>query len=262
MRRVLILSVCSLSFFLISACNESTGPSVELPDGMEFVSISSGSFQMGAPEGEAGSNSDERPVHAVAFEYSFQIMTTEVTQGMWEELMGSNPAADNGVGSDYPVYNVSWQDCQEFVAGMNQLDPGYAYRLPTEAEWEYCCRSASSTKYYWGEDLQGLLILNSAWFKYNSGAETHPVAQKYPNAWGLYDMSGNVYEWCQDCSHFNYQGAPSDGSAWENPATSDRVIRGGSWDTEAEGCRSAFRDPSDPDSGRSTVGLRLVRTER
>lgn len=262
MRRVMILSVCSLSLILIFACNDSTGPSIGMLDGMEFVSIPSGSFQMGAPEGEDGSNGDERPVHTVTFAYSFQIMTTEVTQGMWEELMGSNPASDNGVGSDHPVYNVSWQDCQEFIAEMNELDPDFSYRLPTEAEWEYCCRAGTHTRYYWGDDLQQRLIQYNAWYEHTAGGETCPVAHKNPNSWGLFDMSGNVNEWCQDWSHFNYDGAPSDGSAWETPATSDRVFRGGSWNTVSVGCRSAFREPGNPDSGSSTIGFRLVRTER
>ncbi len=259
MRSMLITLVCFLLLILIFACNDSTGPSTGMLDGMAFVSIPSGSFQMGASEDEPGSNGDERPVHTVTFEHSFQIMTTEVTQGMWEELMSSNPASDHGVGSEYPVYNVSWYDCQEFIAVMNELDPDFSYRLPTEAEWEYSCRAGTHTRYYWGDDPQQMLIQYNAWFKFSSGGETNPVAQKDPNSWGLFDMSGNVNEWCQDWSHFNYQGAPSDGSAWENPATADRVFRGGSWNAMPVVCRSAYRDPGNPDSGSSTIGFRLVR---
>ena len=179
--------------------SESFTIAVGLPTGMEFVSIPQGSFQMGAPEGEQGSSSRERPVHTVTFNYDFEIMTTEVTQGMWLEVMGGNPSHFTG-DLNRPVEYVSWDDCQVFVDAMNILDPYHTYRLPSESEWEYCCRAGTTERFYWGEDPGNTDINNYAWWACNSGG-THPVAQKLPNAWSLYDMSGNVYEWCEDWYH-------------------------------------------------------------
>ncbi len=247
-------------FMVFFSCSDdtTTGPSASLIPGMEFVTVSAGEFQMGAPEDEFESSADERPLHPVTFSYSFQIMTTEVTQGMWEEVMGSIPPQENGLGSDFPVYNVSWQQCQDFISEMNNLDSDFYYRLPSESEWEYCCRAGTSTRYYWGDDLYDPSnITNFAWGGFGAGGDTHPVSGKRPNDWGLYDMIGNVSEWCQDWSHFNYEGAPSDGEAWENPATQDRIFRGGSFRSPSPGCRSAFRDPANPNIGHDDIGLRL-----
>jgi formylglycine-generating enzyme required for sulfatase activity len=237
-------------------------PPFELPEGMEFASIPSGSFEMGSPESDPDSYDSERPVHTVTFNYSFEMMTTEVTQGMWLEVMGSNPAFGYGVGSNYPVYNVSWNDCQEFVDVMNVLDPNYEYRLPSEAEWEYACRAGTTTRFYWGDDPSYSLIDQYAWYYENSGSITHPVAQKLPNAWGLYDMSGNVREWCEDYWHDDYTGAPTDGSPWISPSSSYRVIRGGGWINGAQSCRSAIRHCDDPGSSDYNLGLRLARSVR
>jgi len=230
------------------------------PSGMEFVFISQGSFEMGAPVIEQGSYSRERPVHTVTFNYDFQIMTTEVTHGMWLKVMGSNPSHFTGI--DHPVEKVSWYDCQDFVDAMNYLDPSFTYRLPSESEWEYCCRAGSTERYYWGEDLGETVINGYAWWSGNSGSTTHSVAEKLPNAWGLYDMSGNVWEWCEDWYHSNYNGAPADGTAWVVPQGSGRVSRGGSRSCCAMFCRSAFRDSDNPGGRYSDLGLRLVRTVR
>lgn len=260
--KITAFSVSLLAAIITLSCgSDTTGPSGGILEGMEFITVSSGSFQMGAPEGEEGSAPTERPVHTITFDYSFEIMTTEVTQGMWEEVMGENPSLDFGVGPDYPVYNVSWNDCQDFIAEINLLDPDYTYRLPSEAEWEYSCRRKTTTRFYWGDDFGTMYISYHAWHKWSAGGLTHPVARKYSNMWDLYDICGNVFEWCQDCYHSNYDGAPTDGSAWEYPATSDRVIRGGSWNTEETGCRSAFREPYNPDLGDNTIGFRLIRTK-
>lgn len=239
---------------------DSSGGGGTLPEGMEFVSIPSGSFEMGAPAGEVGSSSSERPVHTVTFNYDFEMMTTEVTQEMWEEVMGSNPSYFSGV--SLPVETVSWDDCQDFVNAMNDLDPDHEYRLPSEAEREYCCRAGTTARYYWGDDPSYTLIDEYAWYSYNSGSETHPVAQKLPNAWGLHDMSGNVFEWCEDYWHDGYSGAPTDGSAWLSPASPYRVVRGGGWDSPPMNCRSAYRDDFGPGSSSTAVGLRLVRSAR
>jgi formylglycine-generating enzyme required for sulfatase activity len=233
-----------------------------LPEGMEFVTIPSGSFQMGSPESDPDSYDNERPVHTVTFDYSFEMMTTEVTQGMWEEVMGSTPASDFGVGLNYPVYYVSWYDCLEFTDQLNLLDTEYEYRLPSEAEWEYACRAGTTTPYYWGDTLSYIQIDQYAWYDGNSGGTTHPVAQKLPNGWGLYDMSGNVLEWCEDWYHTSYSGAPTDGSPWVSPSSLNRVLRGGGWGSSAGYCRSADRNPGGPGGSSYIVGFRLVRSER
>ncbi len=213
---------------------------------MKFVQIPAGSFMMGSNDGD----SDEKPVHRVTLS-SFQMMTTEVTQSMWKDVMGSNPSYWKG--DDLPVRRVSWNDCQEFIRELNQRDPVKGYRLPTEAEWEYACRAGTTTKYYSGNsesDLKGV-----AWYEGNSGDKTHPVGQKEPNVWGLYDMHGNAWEWCEDRWHYNYKGAPSDGSAWVSGSSPYRVFRGGAWHTSSR-CRSTSRGMGNPDLGSS--GFRLV----
>ncbi|MBC8277088.1 MAG: SUMF1/EgtB/PvdO family nonheme iron enzyme, partial [FCB group bacterium] len=187
--------------------------------GMTFVKIPGGSFRMGSNESK-----DEKPVHSVSIK-PFYMMTTEVTQKMWKELMGSNPSHFKG--DNLPVEKVSWNDCQKFIEKLNQRDPGKGYRLPTEAEWEYACRAGTTTKYYSGNSESDLK--RAGWYSGNSGKKTHIVGQKSPNSWGLYDMSGNVWEWCTDWYHNSYSGAPTDGSAWISPSSTYRVLRGGSW---------------------------------
>ncbi|MCD4708042.1 MAG: formylglycine-generating enzyme family protein [Candidatus Sabulitectum sp.] len=229
-------------------------------EGMEFAYIPSGSFMMGSPSSEGGRDNDERPFHAVNVN-SFQFMTTEVTQGMWEEVMGYNPSHDYGVGADYPVYYVSWNDCQEFIGKLNNLDPDYTYRLPTESEWEYACRAGTTTKFYWGDsDLESVMGCY-CWYYTNSNFSTAPVRTKQPNAWGLYDISGNVWEWCQDWYHISYDGAPSDGSARVSPEALWRVHRGGSRLSYSWSCQPASRGNYSPDDSRSILGFRIVRSE-
>ncbi len=228
-----------------------------LPTGMEFVTVYSGSFEMGAPEEEQGSNVNERPVHTVTFDYSFQIMSTEVTQQMWEEVMGTNPAHFDG--NTNPIEMVTWYDCQDFVEAMNLLDSNHTYRLPSESEWEYCCRAGTTTRYYWGDDLDETLIDDYAWWTNNADGSTHPVGLKLPNAWGLYDMNGNVWEWCEDWHNSDYVGAPSDGSPWLSGNENKRVYRGSSWVGFAKACRSAYRHFIQPDQSYFGLGLRLVR---
>jgi len=249
---------------LVSWSNEAeiTTPEVPLPAGMEFVELPAGSFEMGSPPGEPGSFEGERPVHTVTFDYSFEIMTTEVTQAMWEELL-QNPWSDPShfTGPDRPVDNILWEECQEFVDAMNALDPVHEYRLPSEAEWEYACRAGTATRFYWGDDPEYSQILQYAWFSENSGGETHPVGEKLPNSLGLFDMSGNGWEWCQDTWHSNYEGAASDGSAWVD-GSDDHIIRGGGWVIGARYCRSAHREYISAGNTYSFLGFRLVRTAR
>jgi formylglycine-generating enzyme required for sulfatase activity/ribosomal protein L32 len=231
-----------------------------LPANMAFACIPSGSFSMGSPSSESERGSDEGPVHTVNIQ-SFELMTTEVTQGMWEELMGTNPSNFTG-DLNRPVESVSWNDCQEFINRMNDLDPSYTYRLPSEAEWEYACRAGTTTRYYWEEDPASTEIGEYAWYDGNSSSTTHPVAQKLPNAWGLYDMSGNVWEWCADWYHESFSGAPTDGSPWVSPSGSYRVARGGGWYGDTGYYRSSHRGISCPGIGGFSRGFRLARSVR
>ena len=218
--------------------------------GMEFVKIPSGEFMMGSNE-----YNGEQPVHKVTIRTSFFLGKYPVTQKQWVKVMGSNPSYFKG--DDLPVEKVSWDDAQKFIQKLNQMEGTDEYRLPSEAEWEYACRAGTTTRYYFGDDE--LKLGNYAWYSSNSGDETHPVGQKKPNAWGLYDMHGNVWEWCQDRWHDNYSGAPSDGSAWEDGSVSDRVIRGGSWSSHASLCRSASRNRNGPGDRAYSLGFRVLR---
>ena len=169
--------------------------------------------------------------------------------------MGSNPSKFTG--SNLPVENVSWGDCRVFFEKLNAN--GYrTLRLPSEAEWEYACRAGGPLAYSFGYTYSVPGLSDSAWFKTNSGGKTHPVGGKKANAWGLYDMHGNVWEWCQDCYHDTYSGAPTDGRAWETAADCFRVFRGGSWLHNPENCRSAKRIGHTPDSRLNDLGFRLA----
>jgi formylglycine-generating enzyme required for sulfatase activity len=256
----LSLFVLAASLVVGSCGDDGTGPYYELPEGMEFVAIPAGSFEMGAPAEEEGTEFDERPVHTVTFNYSFEMMTTEVTQAMWEEVMGNNPSHFTGV--NLPVECVSWDECQDFADAMNDLDPDHVYRLPSESEWEYCCRAGTTTRFYWGDDPEETEIGDYAWCNSNSDDTTHPVAQKVANAWGLYDMSGNVREWCEDFWHDSYTGAPSDGSPWLVPAGSEIIDRSGCWYSTPNDLRSAQRGGRLPGDHNFDRGFRLVRTAR
>lgn len=232
--------------------------------GMEFVRIPSGSFSMGSDCGDT----DELPIHTVYIE-SFDIMTTEVTQGMWEEVMGITVEEQSllvspflelyGEGDTYPIYYVSWTDCQNFIKRMDELDTGYTYRLPTEAEWEYACRAGSQTEYYWGDDDSNTKMDIYCWYDDNSDSNAHQVRQKEPNGWGLYDMTGNVFEWCEDNYHDNYDTAPVDGTAWLDSESEYRIIRGGASNTSPYYCRSAFRGAVYYDDRLYELGFRLIR---
>jgi formylglycine-generating enzyme required for sulfatase activity len=177
-----------------------------------------------------------------------------VTQKQWGKVMGSNLSIFKG--DDLPVENVSWEDVQEFVKKLNEKEGADKYRLPSEAEWEYACRAGTQTRYSFGNDESKLG--DYAWYLDSSGNKTHPIGQKQPNFWGLYDMHGNVWEWVQDRWHDNYESAPSDGSTWEDGDSSSRVYRGGCWGVRARFCRSAVRR-HDPVRGNKRVGFRLLR---
>jgi len=260
-----------------------TNPSpltLELPGPtFSMVLIPAGSFMMGSPATERGRDANEGPVHQVTIAYDFYMGETEVTQGQWEAVMGSRPAQDYGEGNDYPVYNVSWDDCQAFLVALNALGQG-SFRLPSEAEWEYASRAGSTTRFYFGDSLgcadgcencdaaKGPVIIvekrsDFMWYCGSSEISTHPVRQLFPNTFGLYDMSGNVFEWCQDFyrSDYDFAGIPIDGSAWESGGgDGTRVIRGGGWSYDARFCRSADRGDILPDFRFGSIGFRLART--
>jgi formylglycine-generating enzyme required for sulfatase activity len=195
--------------------------------------------------------------------------------------MGNNPSYFKG--DDLPVERVSWDDAQEFIQKLNAMNDGFIYRLPSEAEWEYACRAGTTgdragdldSMAWYGNNsgrtyLDGAKIRRTEIDKYfrrieENGGQTHPVGQKRPNAFGLYDMHGNVYEWCQDDYHPNYDGAPSDGSVWlVEGGSRHRVIRGGSWQNYASQVRSAYHvgHPNSPDQIAPTIGFRVVASAR
>jgi formylglycine-generating enzyme required for sulfatase activity len=168
-------------------------------------------------------------------------------------VMGNNPSTFKDCGGNCPVDSVTWEDAQNFINKLNESNDGFRYRLPTEAEWEYACR-AGTTGDYAGN------LSEMAWFAENSLNRTHAVGEKQPNAWGLADMHGNVWEWCQDGYHETYSGAPSDGSAWLSGGEQKyRVLRGGSWgNKDAASLRSASRSKNTPDNRFYDKGVRIV----
>ena len=217
----------------------------------EMVVIPAGTFQMGSNNGD----SYEQPVHSVNIR-QFAIGKTEVTQAQWQAVMGSNPSEFKSCGSDCPVENVSWDDAQLFIQKLN-ANTGKQYRLPTEAEWEYAARAGGTGSWSFGNDATQLG--QYAWYNANSGGTTHPVASKLANAFGLFDMYGNVWEWVQDTFHNNYNDAPNDGSAWVTASASSSpwVIRGGSWYYGPAEDRSTKRNVITP-GYRSSHGFRVV----
>ena len=218
-----------------------------------MIPVAGGTFQMGSPYTDEDAWEDEMPQHQVTLS-DFYMGETEVTQELWLEVMGSNPSAFTG--ENLPVENVSWEACQEFITKLNERT-GKTFRFPTEAEWEYAARGGSKShgyKYAGSDNADDV-----AWYNTNSGRQSHPVKTKAANELGLYDMSGNVWEWCSDrpdvysgTSQTNPTGA-SEGSA--------RVCRGGGWYGEVLLCRVATRSWDEPSGFSSSLGLRLVLAE-
>jgi formylglycine-generating enzyme required for sulfatase activity len=224
---------------------------------MHFVRISKGTYTMGSPDNERGRQKDEGPQHEVKINRPFYLSKYEVTQGQFEEVMGYNPAIfDNYADSDrHPVENVTWQQARTFTEELSAR-LGCHFRLPTEAEWEYACRAGSQTPYYWGERMAENGASDYAWANSRSMAQTHPVGEKRPNAWGLYDMSGNVWEWCSD-----WYGAYSEGSKVDPDGPDsgkNKVFRGGSWYDFYESHRCANRHRHAMDKGYTAIGFRVV----
>jgi formylglycine-generating enzyme required for sulfatase activity len=216
----------------------------------EMVMIPAGSFEMGSSESK-----DEKPVRRVNLG-AFLLGRTEVTQVQWQAVMGSSPSYFKQCGADCPIENISWNDAQEFARKLTEKT-GKNYRLPSESEWEYAARAGNPGNWSFGDDQWQLK--EYAWFSTYSGAMTHPVAQKRPNAFGLFDMHGNAWEWVQDVYHENYQGAPADGSAWVSGDQALRVLRGGAWISFSGSLRSASRSQFAPDYRDYGTGLRIAR---
>jgi formylglycine-generating enzyme required for sulfatase activity len=221
-----------------------------------MVVIPAGSFVMGADKYIA-----EKPLHSVVIR-SFLMGRTEVTQRLWLHVMGSNPSYFLACGPSCPVENVSWDEAQQFVAKFNQKT-GQKYRLPSEAEWEYAARAGTTTEWSFGNDESKLG--SYGWFSLNTAYQTEAVAQKLPNAFGLFDVHGNVSEWTQDCWHENYVRAPTDGSAWTVACATGSlghglgVIRGGSWNHGSADLRSGIRFKYYQSNRDTRLGFRLVR---
>jgi formylglycine-generating enzyme required for sulfatase activity len=265
--------------------------------GMEFVLVPAGKFMMGSTEADerrwneflskynlnANHMSCERPAHEVTIAAPFYLGKYPVTQGQWKAIMGvlwwGNPSFFKG-DDRRPVECVSWNDCQEFIGKLNARRDGYVYRLPSEAEWEYACRAGTTGDYAgeldemgWYGDNSGDKRLDAyqAWtdagyewskcygtFLKPNNCRTHAVGQKGANGFGVYDMHGNVWEWCQDGYHENYNGAPTDGRAWESGSDNRRVVRGGSWLDLALDCRAAGRSRFAPGFRFNLVGVRVA----
>jgi formylglycine-generating enzyme required for sulfatase activity len=225
----------------------------------EMVTIPEGSFEMGSNAG----NASEMPVHRVTITRAFAMGKTEVTQGQWKALMGNNPSGFGDCGDNCPVENVSWDDAQKFIQKLN-AKTGKQYRLPSEAEWEYAARAGNTTAFPWGEQAsheyanygadeccKGFSLGRDQW------VNTSPAGSFPANAFGLYDMIGNVWEWTEDSYHDDYTGAPVDGSAWRDDSA-NRVLRGGSWYFKPQ--RTAYRGRNLPTYRYHNFGFRLART--
>ncbi|MDP1638767.1 MAG: SUMF1/EgtB/PvdO family nonheme iron enzyme [Candidatus Nitrotoga sp.] len=212
----------------------------------EMVVIPYGKFEMGS-----NIHDSQKPIHSVSIN-AFALGKTEVTQGQWRAMMGSNPSHFSSCGDDCPVENVSWYDAWSYIHKLN-AKTNKQYRLPSEAEWEYACR-ASEQYEYCGSDSVDIV----AWYDGNSGMSTHPVGYKRPNAFGLYDMSGNVWEWMEDSFHDNYTGAPTNGSAWKGDGAVC-MIRGGMWDLDPQAARAAARGGFESAFRDAGLGFRVAR---
>lgn len=224
-------------------------------NGVSFtmIAVEGGTFTMGSPDSDSDAYSDEKPVHKVTLS-SFAIGETEVTQELWQAVMGSNPSNFTG-DLQRPVECVSWNDCQTFITKLNELT-GATFRLPTEAEWEYAARGGNVSEgyKYSGSNTFG----DVAWYYDNSFDGTKAVKTKQPNELGIYDMSGNVWEWCADWFDSSYYASSPKNNPTGPSSGSNRVLRGGSWHYYARYCRVACRDYYDPDYGSSSYGLRLA----
>jgi uncharacterized protein (TIGR02996 family) len=242
---------------------------------MQFACVVAGRFRMGSPEAEAGRRLWEGPQHEVTIPRPFWMGVYPVTQGQYRKVMGYDPSAllgERGDGPDHPVrvrFRDAWALCERLSEGAREKGGGRVYRLPSEAEWEYACRAGTQTEFPWGRWLSSGQANFDGNYPYGGAAkgprvgQTTPVGSYRPNAFGLHDMPGNVWEWCQDGWHDSYQGAPRDWRPWHSrDERIPRVLRGGSWDCGAVDCRAASRDRGLAYSASNLAGFRVVLTSR
>ena len=241
-----------------SLSGELTTGTITIPvkDGIsiDMVRVEAGTFTMGATAEMKNPWNEEKPTHQVTLTNDYYMGKYEVTQALWKAVMGSNPS--NFKGDNLPVEKVIWNDCQEFISKLNRIT-GKTFRLPTEAEWEYAARGGNKSRGYQYSGSNNLSDV--AWYEDNSGNKTHAVGTKQPNELGIYDMTGNVLEWCQD-RYGKYSSSSQVNPTGANSG-SDRVYRGGSWIGNAWFCRSSYRYGSSPDNRSYALGLRLVLSE-
>ena len=221
---------------------------------IDMVRVEAGSFMMGATSETKNPYSDEKPVHQVILTKDYYIGKYEVTQALWQAVMGSNPS--NSKGDNLPVEQVSWNDCQDFISKLNSIT-GRKFRLPTETEWEYAAHGGKKGRGYQYSGSSN--IFDVAWYKGNSGVEPHPVGMKQANELGIYDMSGNVEEWCQDWYGSYVSSSQTNPTGAESGL--NRVTRGGSWINYAGCCRPSYRSSLMPDGRNNSLGLRLALSE-
>lgn len=270
------IAICAIFFLIGFGAYSSNHRAADLDRGisnsigMMLMPINPGKFRMGSPAGEPGRGNDEKQ-HDVVISIGFHMGAHEVTQGQFAQVMeGDNPSFFRGLelrkrlgqetsSDQYPVESVTWFDAVKFCERLTSLPAekaaGRIYRLPTEAEWEYACRAGSNTRFFFGEDESDLRF--HGWVRANSDGRTHPVGLKKPNAWGMYDMYGNVWEWCSD---WYAPALPSDET--KDPAGPGagrlKIIRGGDWGDEPLYCRSAERDSIQPTHTGNDRGFRVV----
>jgi formylglycine-generating enzyme required for sulfatase activity len=241
---------------------------------MKLALIPAGTFEMGSTDADKYARGEEKPQHEVRITRPFYLGIHEVTRGQYQAVMGQNPSHFNG-SEDLPVEQVSWLDAVRFCNKLSEregrkpcyliegddvtIDGGDGYRLPTEAEWEYACRAGTTTRFSFGDDENALGLY--AWYSANADSQTHPVGEKQPNAFGLYDMHGNVREWCWDgYDAAYYEQSPAVDPPGPSPAAR-RVVRGGGWIDDPWHSRSAFRYWNSPEVRHDDLGFRLARAQ-